>query len=450
MIRSRTALLVVVLACAAAAGAAEPGLRFGGLSVASPLGAPLDAALVVEGPSGAALEVALAPAAEYARRGLYRDPLLDGLRFEVAAQGDGRSTVRITSRDAVREPTLTLLVEARAARLRSQFEYTLLFDPPGAAHGLPAAAAPVIADGRPAGGDAAASAALPGEAPAAPAEVAGVEVVWEFDAYYTSVGINLPLTDEPVPEGGQLSEWEVYKKLFKDSLRPRVLLFEVSVYPMPVLGTYLKEHSPDTYDSFRVGDSDLNLLESLTAGFQEPWAVSMFVGSEMNFTKPGRERKGTNKGYMGYLVSYGAKHIKDNVLIDDDWWEFEWKLKGERDFEDEHLTWSFRTGIKNHGNPYIADIFYIGARRSNLDYRGRFLSFLQNSTIEVLTELTQDGFDFARQEIVIGKKYPFPDKGFALALDVGVIYQRSGKYLGPLADPNADEFAFVFRPNIEF
>jgi len=444
---SASVLMALLVATWSSAAAADGGLRFGGLAIHSQLGAPLDAELVVEGPAEAALSVALASQAEYQRRGLYRDPALEGLRFEAQARQGERTTVRITSRAAIREPTLVLLIEARAGRLRSLFEYTVLFDPPGSPQraGAALALAPVVATGVPVA-DAGVTAALPGDPPAA----TGVEVVWEFDAYYSSVGVNLPLTDEPVPDGGEMSEWELYRRLFKDSLHPRVLLLELSVYPMPVLGTYVKEHSPATYDSFQLGTSDLNVLQSLTAGFQEPWAVSMFVGSEMNFTKPGRQRKGTNKGYMGYLVSYGAKHIKDNVLIDDDWWEFEWKLKGERDFEDEHLTWSFRTGIKNHGNPFISDVVYLGARRSNLDYRGRFFSWLQNSTIEFMTEFTQDGFDFARQEIVIGKKYPFPSKGFALALDVGVIYQRNAKYLGPLADPNLDDVALVFRPNIEF
>ena len=289
-------------------------------------------------------------------------------------------------------------------------------------------------------------------APAAPAEPAtnGVETVWELDAYYTSVGFNVPLTDEPVPDGGKLSEKEVYQQLFRDSFHPRVLLLEASVYPMPMLGTWLKSEHPGTYDAFTIGDTDLNLMEGLTAGFQEPWALSAFIGSEMNFTREGQKRKGTNKGYMGYLVSYGAKHIKDNVLIDDDWWEFEWKLKGERDFKDEHLVWSFRTGVKNHGNQDIADIFYLGARRSSLDFKADWLSWLQNSSFDWKLELTQSRFEFARLDAVIGKKFPLKDKGYALSLNFGIVYEKDVKYLGALADPNADNLTFVFQPNIEF
>lgn len=288
------------------------------------------------------------------------------------------------------------------------------------------------------------------ESAATPSRAAAVELVWELDAYYTSLGLEIPLTDSPVPDGGKMTEWEVYKTLFKDSLHPRLLLLEASVYPMPVLGTYIKEHSPNFYDDFTLGSSDLNLLEGLTAGFQEPWALSAFVGSGMDFTREGKKAKGINKGYMGYLVSYGAKHIRQNVLIDDDWWEFEWKLKGERSFEDEDLTWSFRLGVKNHGNADIADTLYVGGRRSNLDYNVSWLGWLENSSFEWLTELSQSNLEFLRQDLVFGKRFPMKNRKWAFALDVGVVYEKDRKYTGALYDPTTDNVTLVFRPNIVF
>jgi hypothetical protein len=283
-----------------------------------------------------------------------------------------------------------------------------------------------------------------------PAKLPAPEFVWELDAYYSNVGLEIPLTNKPVPDGGSMSEWEVYKTLFKDSLHPRLLLLEASIYPMPIFGTYLKKNAPSFYEDFTLGSSDLNLLEGLTAGFQEPWAISAFVGSGMNFTREGKKAKGTNKGYMGYLVSYGARHIRDNVSIDDDWWEFEWKLKGERAFEDEDLTWSFRVGIKSHGNPDIADTFYLGGRRSNLDYNVSWLGWLENSSFEWLTELSQQDFRFLRQDVIFGKRFPMKDKKWAFALDVGVVYEKDRKYTGALFDPTADNLTLVFRPNIVF
>lgn len=276
------------------------------------------------------------------------------------------------------------------------------------------------------------------------------ELLWELDAYYSSLSVELPLTKEPVPEGGNLSEAEVYGRLFRDSLRPRVLMLEASVYPLPVAGTWFKKHHPEAYHYFdlaEIGGNELNLIDGLTAGFQEPWAISAFVGSSMQF---GKTADNDNRGYMGYLVSYGAKHIRNNVLIDDDWWELEWKLKGERRRADDELSWSFRLGVKTHGNPDIRDVAYVALRRSNLDYNARLLQFLNNANMEFKTEVDQRSFRFLRQELTIGYNIPLPRHRFALTLDTGFIYESDDKYSGPLADPTADTFTVVFRPNIKF
>lgn len=281
-------------------------------------------------------------------------------------------------------------------------------------------------------------------APQAPA----IELVWELDAYYSSLGLHVPLTDEPIPDAGTLDEFTIYRELFLRSLKPQIMLIEASVYPMPLLGTWLRRHERGFYDSGDFGD--FNVIESVTAGFREPAAVSVFFGSAMNFTKPGERRRGTNKGYMGYLFSAGTKHIKDNVLIDDDWYEIEWKLKGEREFSDEDLSWSFRAGAKNHQNPDVADIVYVGIRRSNLEYKSPVLSFLKNSNLDFQLEFVRQTRAFARQQIIIGKKYPLRDRKLAFALDVGFIYETGRLYRGTLHDPDDNRFTFVIRPNVEF
>jgi hypothetical protein len=292
---------------------------------------------------------------------------------------------------------------------------------------------------------------------AGPTAAPKLEMLWELDAYYSSLCLQVPLTNKPLPDGGDLAESAVYKQLFFDSLRPRVLMLEASVYPLPAAGTWFKSHHPDSYDNFDVGEignNQLNLIDGVTAGFQEPWAVSAFTGSAMQFTRPGHgassSASDSNRGYMGYLVSYGAKHIRNNVLIDDNWWELEWKLKGERDFSEEELSWSFRLGLKTHGNRNIKDVAYLGLRRSNLDYQGPLLALLNNSNLEMLTEIDRHSGRFLRQEITVGRKFPLPSHHVALTLDIGLIYESDDKYSGPLSDPTADAFTIVFRPNIQF
>jgi hypothetical protein len=270
-----------------------------------------------------------------------------------------------------------------------------------------------------------------------------VEIVQEWGAYYSSVGLHIPLGDDPMPDGGQLTEFEVYRQLFERSYRPNLVLLEASIYPMPLLGVHLRKNRPGFYEDAK------GLVEAVTAGFQEPWAVSAFFGSQMKFSRAGEIERGTNRGYMGYLVSAGKKHIKDNLLIDDDWLELEWKLKGERAFNEDRLSWSFRAGGKFHRHPGIADGLYVGARRSNLDFSSRLLSFLDNSHIELLVEIPKDRVVLQRQQLIFGKKYPV-HAGLAWELDFGLIYERASKYSGSLSALGKSETTFVIRPNLVF
>jgi hypothetical protein len=293
------------------------------------------------------------------------------------------------------------------------------------------------------------AATTPAERPA----TAAPEFLHEFDAYYSSVAVQIPLTDAPVPDGGRLPEREVYTQLFRDSLRPRLLMLEASVYPLPAAGAYFKKHQAGMYEDFNIGtlgSNQLNVLDAVTAGFQEPWALSVFTGSSMRFTDPGKAGVGRNRGYMGYLVSYGAKHIRNNLLIDDNWWEIEWKLKGERQFDDEELDWSFRVGLKTHGNSDISDVAYLALRRSNLDYDSPWLSLLSNSGIKLLSEFDQRSGRYLRQELILGRKFPLRRWHIALELEAGVIYEDPAKYRGALVDPSADTLNFVLRPHIIF
>jgi hypothetical protein len=270
------------------------------------------------------------------------------------------------------------------------------------------------------------------------------EVVTEYGAYYSSVGLYVPISDDPFPDGGQLEEMDVYRKLLERSWRPNVVIFEASVYPMPVAGVWLRRNANDFYDI------SPTLIEAVTAGFQEPWAVSAFFGSQMKFSRTGESERETNRAYLGYLISGGSKHIKKNVLIDDDWLELEWKMKGERIFREQRLEWSFRVGGRYNANRDIADTLHFGVRRSNLDFKSPVLSWLDNSRVDLFTELDVDGFRIVRQELIFGKKYPLESRKYALEFDVGLIYEHASKYTGDLAPLSKTAITVVFRPNIVF
>ena len=102
------------------------------------------------------------------------------------------------------------------------------------------------------------------------------ELVFELDPYYTNVDYNVPLSGKPIPTITSDSEAVIYSELIKDSLIPRFMVLEASVYPLASAATYIKSHSPHLYRQAEIGRSGINLFESATAGFQEPWAVSAF------------------------------------------------------------------------------------------------------------------------------------------------------------------------------
>lgn len=272
---------------------------------------------------------------------------------------------------------------------------------------------------------------------------------WETDLYYSNVSLNIPFTDKPLRYMQDADEFEIYSSLFLDSLVPRFMLLEAAVMPLPLAGAALKEYARDFYKTADLGRSQ-NVIQWITAGFEEPWAFSLFLGEMVRFDRSGESKLSINKGYMGYLLSYSNQHIKNNVLIPDHSLEAEWKLKGERSFKDDKLSWSFRLGAKIHEHAGITNTFYLGARRSNLDFRVNPFEFLKNSTFDFRLDFSQKTALPLRQEYTLGKKFPIKSWGVALKLDVGLIWEDPARYTGVLRDRDFQNFTVVLRPNIQF
>ena len=161
-------------------------------------------------------------------------------------------------------------------------------------------------------------------------------------------------------------------------------------------------------------------------------------------------RPGTNMGYTGYLISGGMKHIKHNVLVDDNWWEVEWKIKGKRDYPDEKMDWSFRFGGKFNSNPEITDVFYFSIYRNNLDQRAPILAWLKNSSVEAKIQFSQHGGQVVREDIIFGKKYPMEGKNYTPTLSVGFVWESADEYTGALRDRDKSQLTLLIRPSIEF
>jgi len=275
------------------------------------------------------------------------------------------------------------------------------------------------------------------------------ELDFDLDAYYTSVDLIGSLTDKPIPYVGEKKEFEIYRDLLFSSYLPRFFLLEASINPMPCLGVVVKKNFRDTYEDADMGE-DFNWVKVITAGFQEPWAASFFLGDVVSFSRAGQKKECWNKGFMGYLLSVGNYHIKDNELIRDDWYEVEWKIKGDRESPTQKLHWSFRIGGKFHANPDVTDVLYVSLRRSRLDFLASETSFLKNSGFEYTVDVSSHSLQFVRHYFKVDKKWPVKDKRFAVTLALGVIWESDKRYHGRLRDEGVDNLQFLLQPNIEF
>ncbi len=276
------------------------------------------------------------------------------------------------------------------------------------------------------------------------------ELVIELDPYYSDVGYNIPLTSKPVPTIESSNEAVIYRDLLKDSLIPRYMLLEASVYPMPVLGTYLKTHTPGFYKQADILGGNFNIIESLTAGFQEPWAVSAFFGNVAKLKRPDDKLHENNYGYTGYLISVGAKHIKNNIMVEDNWAELEWKIKGRIDHPDEKLSWSFRFGGKFNQNHDVNNVFFLNLHRSNTNLFSSYLAWLENTNFDFRLHFMQHGGKLVRSELIAGKKIPLAGKDYVPTVSAGFIWTSPDEYAGALRDTKANRLLLVIRPSIEF
>ncbi len=92
------------------------------------------------------IRASLATPEDFARAGLDRPFLLSRLQFQAMEMPDGRSVIRVTTRDPVREPFLDFLVEVNWPKGRLMREFTVLLDPPLTLDKAPApVVAPVVA-----------------------------------------------------------------------------------------------------------------------------------------------------------------------------------------------------------------------------------------------------------------------------------------------------------------
>lgn len=274
-----------------------------------------------------------------------------------------------------------------------------------------------------------------------------VQFEYELDPYYSNISWYFNFESKDIPVIDDDKETNLYKKLLASTALPQYMLIEFSLNPLPVLGTYLKTNHQSFYNDTEI--KNVNLIQAITEGFEEPYALSIFFGSVVQYSKDDQEQKSKNKGYMGYLLSIGDQHIFNNELIDDNWYEVEWKIKGDLDFEKKALSWSLRVGGKIHENKEIQDVVYFAVRRNHFNNIKDNWSWINNSDLEYTIELHNETGEIVQQQILVTKKWGL-SKTNKQALNFGIgLIQQKDKYTGSLA-PDVEEYRLIIRSNFQF
>lgn len=277
-----------------------------------------------------------------------------------------------------------------------------------------------------------------------------VEFDYELDAYYSNVSAFIDLdSDHNITDASALSETQIYTDLILNSFSPNIFLLEAAVNPMPIAGIYVRDKYESDYH--RSNMNNINMVKAVTAGFEESYSVSFFLGRMMVFKNKDSKRVGKNRAYMGYLVSVGGSSIKDNMIHENNWVNLEFKLKGTREIKESDLDWSFRIGTMIHENTDFVNSIYIGARRSSVDFKKDVWSIIYNSAFSTMLAVSAKTYRLSEGEMILEKKWPLiwtQKASFGLAL--GYLYSSGEKYSGALKDEGIDNHQLIFRPNFKW
>jgi len=278
------------------------------------------------------------------------------------------------------------------------------------------------------------------------------EISIELDHYYTCVAYTVAITEQPIPEMNITREGELYLYMLKNFISPRYVLFEASLYPLPIAGVYIKKEARNFYNDSEV-IRGINIVRVVTTGFPEPYAGSIFFGNVANFTK-GSSDEITGKGFGGIALSYGDRHIVDNIMVADKWFEVELKIKGMDYHQAHNMEWSYSIGAKLHDNSEISHQFSISIYRNHIHYADSMNS-LVGFFVNTEQQLRID-FDLKRLDIkkptsfsfLAGKNFPIGDGTVTLALKAGALKIFSDAYSGSLKHDIDRKWTFMVRPMV--
>lgn len=118
-----------------------------------------------------------------------------------------------------------------------------------------------------------------------------VEYDYELDVYYSNVSAFIDLDrDNNITDAINYTETQIYTDLILNTFNPNIFLLEASVHPMGIGGLYFRQNHEEMYEKAKI--QNFNLVKAVTAGFEEPYSLSFFVGRMMVFKNKKEDRIG--------------------------------------------------------------------------------------------------------------------------------------------------------------
>lgn len=284
-----------------------------------------------------------------------------------------------------------------------------------------------------------------------------------FDIYkpFASFYLNIKRYQKPIVLQ-QGDESEIYRRLARQLLLPKYVLFQITGYPLSALSSYYETDRYKTYQKLTFFD-DLNLLRSIGAGFEEPYAFSLLLGNVMFLAYSGdgeTKLKQSGSALAGFLISHGRHQIYNNIYLHDAWCQIELMLTGTlKEPKRRRITWNFRLGAKLHQNDFIRDTFTMAIERSHTEWSYRGWALAKNSVFKYAAHVPSPTptkkFPATSQLFSYGKKFPVTvlQKRVFLILALGAKWEwiRWYDHASNRFEENASsQFTFLLQPNIEF
>lgn len=257
-------------------------------------------------------------------------------------------------------------------------------------------------------------------------------------------------------------ETAIYVRLGQRLIFPRYLLFQITGYPLSALSSYLETDRYDSYQRFNFY-ADLNLLRLVGAGFEEPYAFSLFLGNILFLAyqdSAANRLKQSGSALAGFLFSIGQHQIYNNIYLHDQWYQIELMLVGNlNEPKRRKIAWNFRLGFKLHQNEFFPDVFTLAIERSHTDWRATRWSLGKNSIFKYRAQVPFFWSEKKSREtshlISYGKKFPFNlfSRKIFFVLGLGMRWDWVKFYNHDLDQFDADakyQVTWLVQPNIEF